>query len=81
MYIGDHVESDLHVSKSILRWRTGLVLRELEEKLACLCEFHDRQAELTFMMGKKATLEQEQVRLKLYSQRINSGYGPELGRC
>ena len=29
------------------------------------------------MMGKKATLEQEQVRLKLYCQRIKGGYGPE----
>jgi HAD superfamily 5'-nucleotidase-like hydrolase len=77
MYIGDHVESDVHVSKSILRWRTGLVLRELEEELACLYEFRERQADLTFMMGKKATLEQEQVRLKLYTQRIKGGYGPE----
>jgi hypothetical protein len=77
MYIGDHVESDVHVSKSILRWRTGLVLRELEEELASLCKFKDRQADLTFMMGKKATLEQEQVQLKLYSQRIMGGYGPE----
>lgn len=80
MYIGDHVESDVHVSKSILRWRTGLVLRELEEELACLYEFHDRQADLTFMMGEKIDLEQEQVRLKLYSQRIKDGYGPETSR-
>ncbi|MGD2015075.1 MAG: HAD-IG family 5'-nucleotidase [Desulfobacterales bacterium] len=77
MYIGDHVESDVHVSKSILRWRTGLVLRELEEELACLCEFQDRQAELTSMMGKKVTLEQEHARLKLHTQRIKGGYGPE----
>jgi HAD superfamily 5'-nucleotidase-like hydrolase len=77
MYIGDHVESDVHVSKSILRWRTGLVLRELEEELACLCEFHDQQAELTFMMGQKATLEQKQVQLKVYIQRIKGGYGPK----
>jgi HAD superfamily 5'-nucleotidase-like hydrolase len=77
MYIGDHVESDVHVSKSILRWRTGLVLRELEQELACLCEFYDRQAELTSMMGKKANLEQEHARLKLHTQRIKGGYGPE----
>jgi FMN phosphatase YigB (HAD superfamily) len=77
MYIGDHVESDVHVTKSILRWRTGLVLRELEEELACLYEFRDRQADLTFMMSKKVNLEQEQFRLKLYTQRIKGGYGPE----
>ena len=78
MYIGDHVESDVHVSKSIHRWRTGLVLRELEEELACLYEFRDRQAELTSMMGKKVDLEQEQVRLKLYAQRLKARYGPEI---
>ncbi|MGD8763907.1 MAG: HAD-IG family 5'-nucleotidase [Desulfobacteraceae bacterium] len=77
MYIGDHVESDVHVSKSILRWRTGLVLRELEEELACLYEFRDRQADLTFMMGKKANLEREQFQLRLFIQRIKRGYGPE----
>jgi HAD superfamily 5'-nucleotidase-like hydrolase len=77
MYIGDHVESDVHVTKSILRWRTGLVLRELEEELACLYEFRDRQDELTLMMDEKANLEREQFRLKLYIQRIQRGYGPE----
>jgi hypothetical protein len=77
MYIGDHVESDVHVSKSILRWRTGLVLRELEEELVCLHEFSDRQADLTEMMGKKTELEQEQTQLKLYIQRIEGGYGPK----
>jgi HAD superfamily 5'-nucleotidase-like hydrolase len=77
MYIGDHVESDVHVSKSILRWRTGLVLRELEEELACLYQFRDRQADLTYMMGKKTYLEQEQVQLKLYAQRIKCAYGPD----
>ncbi len=77
MYIGDHVESDVHVSKSIHRWRTGLVLRELEEELACLYEFRDSQADLTYMMGKKVILEQELAQFKLYSQRIKGGYGPE----
>lgn len=77
MYIGDHVESDVHVSKSILRWRTGLVLRELEEELACLYEFHDRQADLTSMMCKKVKLEQELDQFKLCAQRIKGAYGPE----
>jgi hypothetical protein len=29
------------------------------------------------MMGKKASLEQEHARLKLHTQRIKGGYGPE----
>jgi hypothetical protein len=76
MYIGDHIESDVHATKSILRWRTGLVLPELEDELACLKEFQDRQAELSEMMVEKTKLEWEQVQLKLHVQRANCGYGP-----
>ena len=77
MYIGDHIESDVHATKSILKWRTGLVLLELEDELACLKEFQDRQAELSEMMVEKTKLEWEQVQLKLHTQRSNFGYGPE----
>ena len=77
MYIGDHVESDVHATKSILRWRTGLVLRELEEELACLYEFRDRQADLSKMMVEKSKLEQKHVQLRLYAQRAKHGYGPK----
>ena len=31
LYVGDHIFGDVHVTKSVLRWRTGLVLRELED--------------------------------------------------
>lgn len=33
LYIGDHVFTDVNVSKRTHRWRTGLVLRELEREL------------------------------------------------
>ena len=34
LYLGDHLYGDVHVSKRLLRWRTGLILRELEDELA-----------------------------------------------
>jgi HAD superfamily 5'-nucleotidase-like hydrolase len=32
LYVGDHIWADVHISKSVLRWRTALVLRELEDE-------------------------------------------------
>ncbi len=76
MYVGDHVESDVHATKSILRWRTGLVLRELEKELACLKRFRKDQMELSKMMIEKAKLEQEHLQLKICVQRAEHRYGP-----
>ena len=33
LYVGDHIYTDVHVSKSIRRWRTALILRELEDEM------------------------------------------------
>jgi len=77
MYVGDHVESDVHATKSILRWRTGLVLNELEEELASLKRFQDLQGDLSALMTDKAKLERKLAQLRLYIQRLDKGYGPE----
>ncbi len=77
MYVGDHVESDVHATKSILRWRTGLVLRELEKELACLKRFRKDQMKLSRLMIHKAKLEQEHLQWKICVQRTVHRYGPE----
>lgn len=33
MYVGDHIYTDVSVSKVHLRWRTALVCRELEREV------------------------------------------------
>ena len=33
LYIGDHMFGDVHVTKNVLRWRTALILRELESEI------------------------------------------------
>jgi HAD superfamily 5'-nucleotidase-like hydrolase len=77
MYVGDHVESDVHATKSIHRWRTGLVLRELEDELACLKRFQVQQLDLSKLMFEKARLEREKDQLKLSEQRVKDAYGPQ----
>ncbi|UCD31733.1 MAG: HAD-IG family 5'-nucleotidase [Desulfobacterales bacterium] len=77
MYVGDHIESDVHASKSILRWRTALVLPELEEELACLDQFRSEQSDLFRIMKEKVTLENQMIRIKIYAQRATFGYGPQ----
>ena len=79
MYVGDHIESDVHASKYMFRWRTALVLRELEEELAALHDFRSNQADLSEMMHKETKLEHRLTQLRLVAQRASCGYGPETG--
>ena len=39
LYVGDHMFGDVHVSKSVLRWRTALILRELEDEIEAIAAF------------------------------------------
>ncbi len=81
LYVGDHIFSDVHVSKSVLRWRTALILRELEEDLVATAAFAAEQARLSQLMEQKQKMEFESYRLRLQLQRKDAGYGPrvELG--
>ncbi|MEL6189983.1 MAG: HAD-IG family 5'-nucleotidase, partial [Myxococcota bacterium] len=76
LYIGDHIFSDVHVSKSIQRWRTALVLRELEGEIDALQSFEERQSKLRALMSHKEALERESCALRVELQRTEHGYGP-----
>ncbi|MEB2313929.1 MAG: HAD-IG family 5'-nucleotidase [Sorangiineae bacterium] len=76
LYVGDHMFADVHVSKALHRWRTALIVRELEGELAALDGFHGRQAELTRMMSDKELFEHRFSLLRLELQRLERGYGP-----
>jgi 5'-nucleotidase len=76
LYVGDHIFSDVRVSRRMLRWRTALVIRALEEELVALEGFKPQQAELTEMMAQKEALEHRFSRLRLGLQRLERGYGP-----
>ena len=77
LYVGDHIFSDVRVSRSMLRWRTALVLRDLEAELDALEAFKAKQAELTALMAEKERLEHRFSRLRLGLQRRDKRYGPQ----
>lgn len=79
LYIGDHVYADVHVTKDVLRWRTALVVRELEDEITASEGFHEKQLELSQLMAKKTELEHEQSWLRLSLQRAEHGYAPAHG--
>ncbi len=70
LYVGDHVYADVHVSSSIRRWRTALVLRELEEEVRAEAAFAPQQHELETLMREKEQKDHEQATLRLALQRL-----------
>ncbi len=76
LYVGDHVYADVHVSKEVLRWRTALIIRELEAELAALEAFEDQQHELDGLMRQKEANEVLAREARLALQRVEHAYGP-----
>ena len=70
LYIGDHVYGDVHVSKSIRRWRTALIAREMEAEVEALTHFQPIQQQLSQLMRDKVALEQRASRVRLQLQRL-----------
>jgi HAD superfamily 5'-nucleotidase-like hydrolase len=81
LYIGDHIFADVHVSKDLLRWRTALVVRELETELEELAAFRTGQTQLDAAMTKKGLLEHQLSTLRLAHLRNTKnpppGFDPE----
>lgn len=77
LFIGDHVFADVHVSSRLLRWRTALVLRALEDEITALEAFKPQQADLSRMMARKERLEHGYSQLRIELQRLECGYGPK----
>lgn len=77
LYVGDHIFSDVNVSKRMYRWRTALVVRELEQDLEALEAFKPKQAELTAKMDLKEAMEHRLSHMRLALQRLERGYGPQ----
>ncbi len=80
LYVGDHIYSDVKVSKSLHRWRTALILRELEKEIEVLRSFEPAQARLSLLMAQKANMEAEYSAMRLERLRKSKEYGPQPGR-
>jgi 5'-nucleotidase len=77
LYVGDHIFVDVHITKSVMRWRTALILRELEDELRALEAFRDEQSNLARMMEEKVGLEFRYSQARLGLQRLQGSYGPQ----
>lgn len=80
LYVGDHIYADVTVSKNVLRWRTALIIREVEEELAALDGFQQQQTELTRLMDEKEQLEYQYNRVRLDVQRARKNKGTGLNQ-
>jgi HAD superfamily 5'-nucleotidase-like hydrolase len=76
LYVGDHLYSDVSVSKALLRWRTALILRELETEIEAAEAFEPSERKLLELMEQKTRLEEELAATRLARQRASRGYGP-----
>jgi HAD superfamily 5'-nucleotidase-like hydrolase len=76
LYVGDHIYGDVRMSKSVLRWRTALILRELEDEIVALDARRVEQSKLAALMVEKERLELQHWRARLAVVRARDGYGP-----
>lgn len=56
LYVGDHIYTDVSVAKINHRWRTCLILRELEEEIKALNAGRQHREQLKRLMNKKEKL-------------------------
>ncbi|MFH2071803.1 MAG: 5'-nucleotidase domain-containing protein, partial [Actinomycetota bacterium] len=68
LYVGDHLFADVHVSKALLRWRTALILRELESEVRDQNEFVPSEQRLQSLMSHKELMERQLALLHLDRQ-------------
>ena len=77
LYVGDHMFGDVHVTKSVLRWRTALILRELEDGDRLRRGVPGRRrGELVDLMEQKEQLEARVVQVRLELQRLRHWLRP-----
>ena len=76
LYVGDHVYGDVHVSKRVRRWRTALVMRELEEEIRWQEDLSASQTRLAELMRRKDALESQLHQVVLRQRRRKHAYAP-----
>jgi hypothetical protein len=79
LYVGDHLYSDVSVSKALLRWRTALILRELESEIEAADAFAVDEARLGELMEQKSDLERGLAAARLDLLRRRVGHAAPYG--
>ncbi|XP_076941158.1 uncharacterized protein LOC143610612 isoform X2 [Bidens hawaiensis] len=73
LYVGDHIYTDVSVSKVHLRWRTALICRELEEEYNALICGREHRAMIVELMNQKEVVGDLFNQFRLALQRRNTG--------
>ncbi|KAL6190746.1 hypothetical protein ACLB2K_037140 [Fragaria x ananassa] len=73
LYVGDHIYTDVSQSKVHLRWRTALILRELEEEYTALIRSRGHRESLIELTNQKEVVGDLFNQLRLVSQRRTKG--------
>lgn len=81
LYVGDHMFGDVHVTKNVLRWRTALILRELEDEVRAIASFRATELRIGERMLHKERLEDESCQVRLELQRRRYHYGPRTDKA
>ena len=77
LYVGDHFFGDVHATKITLRWRTALVVREIEGDIKAEEDFADKQCKLDELMREKEDVERQYCHVRMLWQRLRKGRGGE----
>eukprot|EP00775_Hariotina_reticulata_P009908 gene9907-10064_t len=84
LYVGDHIYTDAALAKINFRWRTALVIRELEAEVVAMAAGRPHRAELKQLMVKKEIVEDEEAlnetlaQLLLVLENLDERIGPML---
>lgn len=73
LYVGDHIYTDVSMSKVHLRWRTALICRELEKEVMALAYGRGHRAKLIELMNQKEVVGDVFNQLRLALQRRTVG--------
>merc|ERR1719199_1516112 len=53
MYVGDHIFTDVNIAKAYMRWRTALIVREVEEEVIAMDRGRQATRELSDLVKEK----------------------------
>jgi len=79
LYVGDHLFGDVNVTKQILRWRTMLIVRELEAEMLATERAAAEIDALEQGMAEKTLFESRHAETRLALTRLRAGYGEQGG--
>lgn len=81
LYIGDHIYTDAALAKLEFRWRTCLIVRELEREIEALALGREHRERLKDALNKKDQVGDAFNNLRLLRQRLLQPHSPCVGVC